>query len=61
MRRRGDAKAVTFEPRKIAVVDGKASTTAHFSAPGTFVLRAYADDGILVASKDVTVTVSAAR
>jgi hypothetical protein len=57
---RGDAKAVTFEPRKIAVVDGKASTTVRFGAPGTYVLRAYADDGILVAAKDVTVTVSAA-
>ena len=54
---RGDAKAVTFEPRKIAVVDGKASTTVRFAAPGTYVLRAYADDGILVAAKDVTVTV----
>ena len=54
---RGDAKAVTFEPRKIAVVDGKASTTVRFSAPGAYVLRAYADDGILVAAKDVTVTV----
>ena len=54
---RGDAKAVTFEPRKIAVADGKASTTVRISAPGTYVLRAYADDGILVAAKDVTVTV----
>lgn len=58
---RGDAKAVTFEPRKIAVVDGKASTSVRFRAPGTYVLRAYADDGVLVAAKDVTVTVSAAR
>jgi hypothetical protein len=54
---RGDARAVRFEPRKIPVTDGKASTTAHFSAPGTYVLRAYADDGILLAVKDVTVTV----
>jgi hypothetical protein len=58
---RGDAKAVTFEPRKIPVADGKASTTVRFSAPGTYTLRAYADDGILVAAKDVTVTVTAAR
>ena len=57
---RGDAKAVTFEPRKIPVSDGKASTTVRFSAPGTYTLRAYADDGILVSAKDVTVTVSAA-
>jgi len=55
---RGDARAVTFEPRKIPVTDGKASTSVRFSAPGTYVLRAYADDGILVAAKDVTVTVT---
>ena len=55
---RGDAKAVRFEPRKIPVADGKASTTVHFTAPGTYVLRAYADDGILVSAKDVTVTVT---
>ena len=30
---------------------------ARFSAPGTYVLRAYADDGILVSTADVTVTV----
>jgi hypothetical protein len=54
---RGDAKAVTFEPRKIPVTDGKASTKVKFSAPGTYVLRAYADDGILVSAADVTVTV----
>jgi hypothetical protein len=54
---RGDAKAVTFEPRKIPVADGKASTTVKFNAPGTYVLRAYADDGILVSAADVTVTV----
>ena len=54
---RGDASAVTFEPRKVPVADGKASTTVRISKPGTYVLRAYADDGILVAAKDVTVTV----
>ena len=57
---RGDAAHVTFDPRKVPVTDGKASTSVRFSAPGTYVLRAYADDGILVAAKDVTVTVSAA-
>jgi hypothetical protein len=56
---RGDARAVRFDPRKIPVADGKASTTVRFTAPGTYVLRAYADDGILVASQDVTVTVGA--
>jgi hypothetical protein len=58
---RGDATHVTFEPRKIPVTDGKASTMVRFSAPGTYVLRAYADDGILVAAKDVTVTVTAGQ
>jgi hypothetical protein len=57
---RGDAAHVTFDPRKVPVTDGKASTSVRFTAPGTYVLRAYADDGILVAAKDVTVTVSAA-
>ncbi|HEX7139292.1 MAG TPA: hypothetical protein VF219_15665 [Vicinamibacterales bacterium] len=54
---RGDAKAVSFEPRKIPVVDGKASTKITIGAPGTYVLRAYADDGIFVSAADVTVTV----
>jgi hypothetical protein len=56
---RGDATHVTFDPRKVPVTDGKASTSVRFNAPGTYMLRAYADDGILVAAKDVTVTVSA--
>jgi hypothetical protein len=54
---RGDAKAVTFEPRRIAVADGKAGTTVRISKPGTYRLRAYADDGILVSAADVDVTV----
>jgi hypothetical protein len=54
---RGDATAVQFDPRKIPVVDGKASTKVTFKAPGTYTLRAYADDGIFVAAADVTVTV----
>jgi len=53
---RGNARAVTFEPRRIPVIDGKAAATVRFSAPGTYVLRAYADDGILVSTADVTVT-----
>ncbi len=54
---RGDASAVSFEPRKVAVADSKASTTVRISRPGTFTLRAYADDGILFDTADVTVTV----
>ncbi len=54
---RGDAGAVAFEPQKVAVADRKASTTVRVSRPGTYVLRAYADDGILFDTADVTVEV----
>ncbi len=37
--------------------DGKVSVTATFAAPGTYVLRARADDGALTADGQVTVTV----
>jgi hypothetical protein len=40
---------------------GKATTKATFSKPGTYVLRAYADDGVLVAPVNVTVIVEAGR
>ena len=54
---RGPAK-VTFESAgPIAVNNGKAVTTAHFAEPGTYVLRAMADDGALSTSTDVTITV----
>jgi len=55
---RGDASAVTFTPRKVKVANGKADTTVRFSAPGTYVLRGYADDGIFWDAVDVKVTVS---
>ena len=54
---RGDASAVTFDPQKIKVVDGKASTKVRISQAGTYILRPYADDGILVDTADITVTV----
>ena len=57
---RGDARSVTFDPMKVAVKDGKASTTARFSAPGTYVLRGYADDSIYPVPVDVTVAVTGA-
>jgi hypothetical protein len=38
-------------------VDGKASTKVRISRPGTDILRAYADDGILVDTVDITLTV----
>jgi len=38
--------------------DGKITATATFSAPGSYVLRALADDGALTGGEDVTVTVT---
>jgi hypothetical protein len=52
------AGSVAFDPMKPLLKDGRATTSATFSAPGTYVLRAYADDGILTATVDVTVTVT---
>jgi hypothetical protein len=39
--------------------DGRVSTTARFSEPGTYVIRAMADDGGLYTPVDITVTVTA--
>jgi hypothetical protein len=51
---------VTFEPATALVKDGKVSTRATFSEPGTYVVRAYADDGAWFEPADVTVTVRTA-
>jgi hypothetical protein len=49
---------VTFEPAgMIMVADGKAVTTARFGEPGTYVLRATANDGALSTVAEVTITV----
>jgi hypothetical protein len=57
MEYRGPAK-VTFDAvGPAAVIDGKAATAAHFTEPGTYVLRAIANDGQLSTRADVTVTV----
>jgi hypothetical protein len=61
---------VQFDPMRVAVVSagppgsakaepitGKATTKMTFSQPGTYVVRAYGDDGMLAAPIDVTVTV----
>jgi hypothetical protein len=48
---------VSFDPMRIKVVDGKAATKVTFSKAGTYRLRAYADDGVLITPLDVTVTV----
>ena len=61
----------TFHPMRVPVVNagppgsastaepiaGKATTKVTFTQPGTYVLRAYADDGVLVAPLNVTVMV----
>ncbi len=68
---RGGPGTVTFNPMRVPVVtvpadggpaaagpvSGKASTTATFSEPGTYQLRAYADDSVLTTPVDVVVTV----
>ena len=62
---RGPAK-VTFDPAEPVRVgtpgeptaDGKAVATARFTEPGTYVLRATADDGALSNTADVTIVVS---
>lgn len=48
---------VLFDPAYAKPEDGKATTTASFSVPGEYVLRARADDGLLGTYKDVSVTV----
>jgi hypothetical protein len=55
--RRSAPAAVAFDPPKTPVVDGKAATKATFSQPGTYTIRAYADDGILLDAADVEITV----
>jgi hypothetical protein len=54
---RGPAKVTFDSTGPIAVSNGQAVTTARFAAPGTYVLRATADDGALTSSADVTITV----
>jgi hypothetical protein len=54
---RGPA-AVTFDAATVQVKDGKAVGTAKFTKPGTYVMRARANDGELTDQKEFTVTVS---
>jgi hypothetical protein len=57
------AGTVTFEPMTMSIkpegaeLTGKATTTVHFSEPGTYVIRAVGDDGNLTSGTNVTVTV----
>jgi hypothetical protein len=55
--RRSVPARVEFAPQRVAVKDGTASTSVTFSTPGTYTLRGYADDGVLLNSTDVVVTV----
>lgn len=71
---RGGPGSVTFDPMRVPVVrvgageapaldgplSGRATTKVTFRQPGTYVLRAYADDGVLSVPLDVTVTVEPA-
>jgi hypothetical protein len=48
---------VTFTPRFAQPRDGRTDTTATFTVPGEYVLRAVASDGRLTTPVDVPVTV----
>jgi hypothetical protein len=54
---RGSGEGVKFEPQRVAVKDGRASATVSFAKPGTYVVRGYADDSVLITPVDVTITV----
>jgi hypothetical protein len=54
----GPAQVVFDPPGPIPVSKGQASTTARFASPGTYILRAIANDGALATSADITVTVA---
>ena len=57
MEYRGPAKVTFDSTGPILVNDGKAATNARFSQPGTYTLRATANDGQLSTRADVTITV----
>src|SRR5262245_45199327 len=54
---RGPGKA-SFEPMSALVKDGTATTKVSFSHPGRHQIRAYADDGIMLGTADITITVT---
>ncbi len=49
----------TFDPKVARVTDGKAATSVVFDKPGTYVLRAYAEDASIHTPHDLRVTVVA--
>jgi hypothetical protein len=56
---RGPA-AVEFDPALSTVKDGKTSTSATFTKPGTYIFKVRANDGELVDEKEFTVNVTGA-
>jgi hypothetical protein len=57
---RGPGK-LSFDPATMVVKDGKATTRVAFTEPGTYVVRAYADDGIVTTPVDVTINVTGTK
>lgn len=49
----------TFEPAVVRVANGKATATATFDKPGTYVIRAYAEDAAIHSYHDIRITVVA--
>lgn len=49
---------ITFTPPTTPVVDGRAFTTAKFSTPGKYVVRAFVSDGAVTTPGDLTVVVN---
>jgi hypothetical protein len=59
MEYRGPGKVIFENADAILVKDGKAVTRAMFSMPGTYLLRATANDGELSTTSDITINVNA--
>ena len=57
MQLRGPAKVTFGAAAATPVADGKVTTTAKFPQPGTYVVRATANDGGLSTKQDLTITV----
>ena len=55
---RGPGKVTFDDAGPILVGNGQAVTRAHFTVPGTYVLRATANDGELQTTNDVTINVT---
>jgi hypothetical protein len=60
MQIRGPARVVFESTTPMSIANGLATTTAKFNEPGTYVLRATANDGALATKTDITITVTAA-